>query len=135
MKRAEKNNIQLQIKELISRIHIRRKSYKDAEKILLEMVYEYNHLEIGYLNLSDMYFYTKELDKGLDIINKGISKFPDYIPFYKNLAAIYKNKGQFNKAIECHLLILKKINLIFLVIMNYQLFMTLRSIKMILIDY
>ena len=108
MKRAEKNNKQLQIKELISRIHIRRKAYKDAEQILLEMVYEYNHLEIGYLNLSDLYLLTKDLDKGFDILNKGISKFPDYIPFYKNLAAIYKNKGQFNKAIECHLLILKK---------------------------
>ena len=114
MKRAEKNNKQLQIKDLISRILIKRKGYKDAEKILLEMVYEYNHLEIGYLNLSDLYFLTKELDKGLDILNKGISKFPDYIPFYKNLAAIYKFKGQFNKVIECHLLILKKNKLDFL---------------------
>jgi len=114
MKRSEKNNKQLQIKELISRIHIRRKAYKDAEQILLEMVYEYSHLEIGYLNLSDMYFLTKELDKGLDIINKGISKFPDFIPFYKNLAAIYKNKGQFNKAKECYLLILKKNKLDFI---------------------
>ena len=78
------------------------------------MVYEYSHLEIGYLNLSDMYFLTKELDKGLDIINKGISKFPDFIPFYKNLAAIYKNKGQFNKAIECYLLLLKKNKLDFI---------------------
>ena len=67
------------------------------------MVYEYDHLEIGYLNLSELYILTKELDKGISILKKGISKFPNYIPFYKNLATIYKNKGQLNKAIEIHL--------------------------------
>ena len=76
------------------------KKYKNAEKILIEMVYEYNYLEMGYLNLSELYILTKELDKGISIIKKGISIFPDYVPFYKNLGTIYKNKGQFNKAIN-----------------------------------
>ena len=73
--------------------------FKNAEEILFEMVNEYNHLEIGYLNLSNLYILNKELDKGESIIKKGISKFPNYMPFYKNLGTIYKNKGQFNQAI------------------------------------
>ena len=104
----EKNNKQLQIKNLLSRIYIRKKKFKNAEEILFSLVNEYNHLEIGYLNLSDLYVLTKELDKGISILKIGISKFPDYLPFYKNLATIYKNKGEFNKAIESHLLIIKK---------------------------
>ena len=108
MKSAEKNSKQLQIKNLISKINIRKKKYKNAEEILLEMVYEYDHLEIGYLNLSELYILTKELDKGISIIKKGISKFPNYVPLYKNLATIYKNNGLLNKAIEIHLLIIKK---------------------------
>ena len=108
MKSADKNNKQLQIKNLISKINIRKKQYKNAEEILLEMVNEYNHLEIGYLNLSELYILNKELEKGINIIKKGISKFPNYMPFYKNLATIYKNKGLFNKAMECHLSIIRK---------------------------
>ena len=108
MTSAEKNNKQLQIKNLLSRIYIRKKKFKNAEEILFSLVNEYNHLEIGYLNLSDLYVLTKELDKGISILKIGISKFPDYLPFYKNLATIYKNKGEFNKAIESHLLIIKK---------------------------
>ncbi len=108
MKSGEKNKKQLQIKNLLSKIYIRKKRFKNAEEILFELVNEYNHLEIGYLNLSDLYVLTKELDKGISILKIGISKFPEYVPFYKNLATIYKNKGEFNKAIDCHLLIIKK---------------------------
>ena len=108
MKSTEKNNKQLQIKNLLSKIYIRKKKFKNAEEILFELVSDFNHLEIGYLNLSDLYVLTKELDKGISILKIGINKFPDYVPFYKNLATIYKNKGEFNKAIDCHLLIIKK---------------------------
>ena len=108
MKSDEKNNNQLQIKNLISQIYIRKKMFKNAEEILFELLNEYNHLEIGYLNLSNLYIVNKELDKGLNILKKGMTKFPKYIPFYKNLATIYKNKGQFNKAKECHLSIIKE---------------------------
>ena len=104
----EKNIKQLQIKNLISQIYVRKKMFKNAEEILFEMVNEYNHLEIGYLNLSNLYILNKELDKGVNMIKKGISKFPNYIPFYKNLGIIYKNKGQLNQAIETHLTIIKK---------------------------
>ena len=108
IKSDEKNNNQLQIKNLISQIYIRKKMFKNAEEILFGLVNEYNHLEIGYLNLSNLYIVNKELDKGLNILKKGMIKFPKYIPFYKNLAIIYKNKGQLNKAKECHLSIIKE---------------------------
>ena len=106
--KAEKNNNQLQINILISKIYIRKKMFKDAEEILFKLVNEYSNIEIGYLNLSELYILTKELDKGISIIKKGISKFPNNVPLYKNLATIYKNNGLLNKAIEIHLLIIKK---------------------------
>lgn len=108
LKSDEKNNKQLQINILISQIYIRKKMFKNAAEILIKLVNEYSHLEIGYLNLSDLYIVTKELDKGINIIKKGLSLFPNYIPLYKNLAIIYKNNGLLDKAIEIHLLIIKK---------------------------
>lgn len=108
LKSDEKNNKQLQINILISQIYIRKKMFKNAEEILIKLVNKYSHLEIGYLNLSDLYIVTKELDKGINIIKKGLSLFPNYIPLYKNLAIIYKNNGLLDKAIEIHLLIIKK---------------------------
>ena len=61
----------------------------------------------GLTGLSSMSHIT-ELDKGISIIKKGISKFPNNVPLYKNLATIYKNNGLLKKAIEIHLLIIKK---------------------------
>ena len=55
------------------------------------MVNEYN-LEIGYLNLSDLYVVTKELDKGINIMKKGLVYFQTLF-LLKNLATIYKNNG------------------------------------------
>ena len=108
MKKPEKNNNQIQIKNLISKIHIKNKDFDKAEEILIELTENYKNLELGYLNLSDLYVVTKELDKGINIIKKGLSLFPNFIPFYKNLATIYKNNGQLNKALEIHLQIIKK---------------------------
>ena len=108
LKSDEKNNNQLQINILISQIYIRKKMFKNAEEILFKLVNEFSNLEIGYLNLSDLYIATKELDKGINIIKKGLSLFPNYVPLYKNLATIYKNNGLLNKAIEIHLSIIKK---------------------------
>ena len=108
LKSNEKNNNQLQINILISQIYIRKKMFKNAEEILFKLVNEFSNLEIGYLNLSDLYIATKELDKGINIIKKGLSLFPNYVPLYKNLATIYKNNGLLNKAIEIHLSIIKK---------------------------
>ena len=108
LKSDEKNNNQLQINILISQIYIRKKMFKNAEEILFKLVNEFSNLEIGYLNLSDLYIATKELDKGINIIKKGLSLFPNYLPLYKNLATIYKNNGLLSKAIEIHLSIIKK---------------------------
>ena len=108
LKNNEKNNKQIQIINLISQIHIRNKNFGKAEDILLELTEKYENLELGYLNLSNLYVLTKELEKGLNIIKKGLNIFPNYIPIYKNLAIIYKNKGQLNKAAEVHLNIIKK---------------------------
>ena len=108
LKNNKKNNNQIQVINLISQIHIKKKNFKKAEDILFELIENYKNLELGYLNLSNLYVLTKELDKGIKTIKKGLSISPNYIPFYKNLATIYKNNGQLNKAIEIHLLIIKK---------------------------
>tara|TARA_B100000242_G_scaffold288641_1_gene257175 strand:- start:32 stop:1864 length:1833 start_codon:yes stop_codon:yes gene_type:complete len=108
LKNNKKNNNQIQVINLISQIHIRNKNFKTAEYILFELIENYNNFELGYLNLSNLYVLTKELDKGIKILKKGLNIFPNYIPFYKNLATIYKNNGQLNKALEIHLLIIKK---------------------------
>ena len=108
LKNNDKNNKQIQVINLISQIHIRKKNFKKAEYILFELIENYKNFELGYLNLSDLYVLTKELDKGIKIIKKGLSIFPNYIPFYKNLATIYKNNGQLNKSLEIHLQIIKK---------------------------
>ena len=108
LKNHELNNKQIQIKNLISQIYIKNKNFEKAEDIFLELIENYKNLELGYLNLSDLYVITKELDKGINIIKKGLSLFPNSIPLYKNLAIIYKNNGLLNKAIEIHLLIIKK---------------------------
>ena len=108
LKNNKKNNNQIQVINLISQIHMRNKNFKTAEHILFELIENYNNFELGYLNLSNLYVLTKELDKGIKILKKGLNIFPNYIPFYKNLATIYKNNGQLNKALEIHLLIIKK---------------------------
>ena len=108
LKNKIKNNKQIQILILISDIYIKKKNYKKAENILLELIEKYKNIELGYLNLSNLYVLTKELEKGINIIKKGINIFPNYIPLYKNLATIYKNNGQLNKALEIHLLIINK---------------------------
>ena len=108
LKNNKKNNNQIQVINLISQIHIRNKNFKKAEYILFELIENYNNFELGYLNLSNLYVLTKELDKGIKILKKGLNIFPNYIPYYKNLATIYKNNGQLNKALEIHLLIIKK---------------------------
>ncbi len=108
LKSQEIDNKQIQIKNLISQIYIKNKNFDRAEDLLLELIENYENLELGYLNLSDLYVVTKELDKGINILKKGLSLFPNFVPLYKNLATIYKNNGQLNKAIEIHLLLIKK---------------------------
>ena len=107
LKSSKKDNKQIQIKILISDIYIRIKRFSDAENILLELINDYKTLELGYLNLSNLYVKTKELSKGVHILKKGLDISSNYIPFYKNLATIYKNMGQIQKSKEYHLLVIK----------------------------
>ena len=97
----------MQIKNLTSEIYIAKKMFSKAEDVLLEIVKEYSNLELGYLNLSQLYLITKELDKGIKILKSGLSLSQNYIPFYKNLALIYRSTGDSNLAKDCHLKIIK----------------------------
>ena len=101
------NTKQLQINILISEIYMRNKNFSDAEKVYLQIVKNYSNSKIGYLNLSQLYLITKELNKGINVLKSGLNLFPNYIPFYKNLALIYKSTGQIKLAKDYHLLILK----------------------------
>ena len=101
------NYKQLQIKILTSEIFIRQKRYHEAEQILLELIKNFSNSKIGYLNLSNLYLITKELDKGVNILKRGLSISQNYIPFYKNLALIYRSTGDSNLAKDCHLKIIK----------------------------
>ena len=101
------NYKQLQIKILTSEIFIRQKRYHEAEQILLDLIKNFSNSKMGYLNLSNLYLITKELDKGVNILKRGLSISQNYIPFYKNLALIYRSTGDSNLAKDCHLKIIK----------------------------
>ena len=107
LKNSNINTKQLQINILISEIYMRNKKFSEAEKVLIQIVKNYSNSKIGYLNLSQLYLITKELNKGIKVLKSGLNLFPNYIPFYKNLALIYKSTGQIKLAKDYHLLILK----------------------------
>ena len=107
LKSSDKNPKQIQIKNLISKIFIAKKMFSKAEDLLFEIVKDYSNLELGYLNLSQLYLITKELDKGIKILKSGLSISQNYMPFYKNLALIYRSTGDYNLAKDCHLKIIK----------------------------
>ena len=74
---------------------------------------------MAYLNLSIIYRDKNQLNKSIKILKKGINLSPNYMP-YKNLACFYRNSGQLRLAIETNLFIISKINLTFLVFLNYR---------------
>ena len=78
---------------LISTIFTNQKNYKLAEEILLELRKKFSKQKILYLNLSDLYFKNKELEKGILILKEGIKIFPKFIPLRFNLAIMYRNLG------------------------------------------
>ena len=78
---------------LISKIFINQKYYKLAEETLLELKKLFSKQKILYLNLSDLYFKNKELEKGILILKEGIKIFPKFIPLRFNLAIMYRNLG------------------------------------------
>ncbi|MBO6990977.1 MAG: sulfotransferase [Prochlorococcus marinus XMU1422] len=91
---------------LISKIFINQKKYKLAEGVLLGLRKLFCKERILYLNLSDLYFKNKELEKGILILKEGIKNFPKFIPLRFNLAIMYRNLGLIELSIKTHLEIL-----------------------------
>ena len=93
---------------LISKIFINQRNYALAETVLLKLKKDFNKEKILYLNLSDLYFKNKELEKGILILQEGIDIFPDFIPLKFNLAVMYRNLGSLDLSIDTHIDILLK---------------------------
>ena len=93
---------------LISKIFINQKKYILAEKVLLELMKLFSKERTLYLNLSDLYFKNKELDKGILILKEAINKFPEFIPLRFNLGIMYRNLGLIELSIKTHIDILEK---------------------------
>ena len=91
---------------LISKVFINQKKYKLAEEVLLELRKLFRKQKILYLNLSDLYFKNKELEKGILILKEGIKNFPKFIPLRFNLGIMYRNLGLIELSIKTHLEIL-----------------------------
>ena len=92
---------------LISKIFINEKKYTLAENVLLELRNFFSKERILYLNLSDLYFKNKELEKGILILKEGINNFPGFIPLRFNLAIMYRNLGLVELSIKTHTEILE----------------------------
>ena len=91
---------------LISKVFINQKKYPLAEKVLLELRKLFSNQKILYLNLSDLYFKNKELQKGILILKEGIKNFPKFIPLRFNLGIMYRNIGLIELSIKTHIEIL-----------------------------
>ena len=102
------NNNEVRINILIANAYIKKRKYDDAEYILLDLIKKYRGLELAYLNLSILYRDKNQLNKSIEILKKGISLSPNFMPFYTNLACFYRNSGQIKLAIETNLFIISK---------------------------
>ncbi len=91
---------------LLSKIYINEKQYRLAEEVLFGLRELFSKERILYLNLSDLYFKNKELDKGILILKEGIKNFPEFIPLRFNLGIMYRNLGLIELSIKTHLEIL-----------------------------
>ena len=106
---------------LLSKIFINEKEYKLSEEVLLGLKNSFSKERILYLNLSDLYFKNKELEKGILILKEGIKNFPKFIPLRFNLGIMYRNLGLIELSIKTHLEILSDDQFNSNSIMNYQL--------------
>ena len=102
------SNLYFQKELLFSRIFINQKNYVEAENTLLKLKNLFNNQPILFLNLSNLYFNNKEINKGIKVSKEGIKKFPNFIPLKFNLAVMYRNSGHLDSAINMHLEILDK---------------------------
>jgi hypothetical protein len=91
---------------LISKISVNQKNYKFAEEVLLELRKFFSKQKILYLSFSDLYFKSKELEKGISILKEGINNFPKFIPLRFNLGIMYRNLGLIELSIKTHIEIL-----------------------------
>ncbi len=91
---------------LLSKIFINENQYRLAEEVLLGLKELFGKERILYLNLSDLYFKNKELEKGILNLKEGIKIFPKFIPLRFNLGIMYRNLGLIELSIKTHLEIL-----------------------------
>ena len=102
-----KNNILFFQREiLLSKIFINERKFSLSEEVLLGLKKSFSKERILYLNLSDLYFKNKELEKGILILKEGIKNFPKFIPLRFNLGIMYRNLGLIDLSIKTHLEIL-----------------------------
>jgi len=106
LKFKEDSLLYFQKEILISKIFINQKNYKLAEEVLLELRKLFSKQKMLYLNLSDLYFKSKELEKGISILKEGIENFPKFIPLRFNLGIMYRNLGLIELSIKTHIEIL-----------------------------
>ncbi len=106
LKLPKDSNLFFQREILLSKIYINEKQYRLAEEVLLGLRELFSKEKILYLNLSDLYFKNKELDKGILILKEGIKNFPKFIPLRFNLGIMYRNLGLIELSIKTHLEIL-----------------------------
>ena len=106
LKFKKESLLHFQSEILISKIFINQKNYKLAEEILLKLKKIFSKHKILYLNLSDLYFKSKELEKGISILKEGIENFPKFIPLRFNLGIMYRNLGLIELSIKTHIEIL-----------------------------
>ena len=102
------NNYEKRSDILIANAYIKKRKFKDAENILLNLIKNYKGFELAYLNLSILYRDKNQLDKSIKILKEGINVSPNFMPFYINLACFYRNSGQIKLAIETNLYIISK---------------------------
>ena len=93
---------------LISKILINQNKFIESEKVLLKLKKIFNKEKILYLNLSNLYFKNKELEKGVSILKEGVDIFPDFIPLMFNLGIMYRSLGLIELSIQTHIKILLK---------------------------
>ena len=106
LKIKKDNPLNFQKEILISKVFINQKNYKLAEEVLLELRKLFSNQKILYLNLSNLYFKNRELEKGVSILKEGLQNFPKFIPLKFNLGIMYRNLGLIELSIETHIEIL-----------------------------
>ena len=102
------NNKEKRINILIANAYIKKRKYREAEKILFNLIKKFKGMELAYLNLSILYRDKNQLNKSIQILKEGIKISPDFMAFYTNLACFYRNSGQLKLAIETNLFIISK---------------------------